>query len=141
MIEEEKSWALLEQSQKEVTHAPLALVLKRRREEKGMSLQATAAATRIPIRYLQHLEGGGAAHLLSDELYLVPFLRTYATFLDLDPSPVVVEFISDLHRQEAPEGRARKTPPPRSLFRPLVFLLILAGLGLLVSLWTSIQQG
>lgn len=133
MMEEEKSSDLREQPREEVGREPLALLLKRRREEKGMSLQAAAAATRVPIRYLQHLEGGGAPHLLSEELYLVPFLRTYATFLDLDPSSAVAEFLIALRQREG-ASLAQETPR-RSLFPRLVLLLILAGLGLLGFLW------
>src|SRR5262245_31805010 len=90
-MEEDKSSVLQEQS--EVSHEHISALLKRRREEKGLSLQQTEAATRIPVHYLQHLEGGGDPRLLADELYLVPFLRTYATFLDLDPAYAVAEFV------------------------------------------------
>ena len=138
MMEEEKSSDLREQPREEVGREPIALLLKRRREEKGLSLQATAAATRVPMRYLQHLEGGGAPHLLSDELYLVPFLRTYATFLDLDPSSAVAEFLIALRQREG-TSLAQETPR-RSLFLRLVLLLILAGLGLLGFLWIFGQQ-
>ncbi len=138
-MEEEMSSDPREQPREEVSREPLALVLKRRREEKGLSLQASAAATRVPLRYLQHLEGGIAPHLLSEELYLVPFLRTYAAFLDLNPSSAVAEFIVIVRRREMTGGAVeKKTPPPRRLLvGVLVVLLILVGLGLLAWFWTS----
>jgi len=139
-MEEDKSSDLQGHPREEVGHESLSHLLKRHREEKGMSLQATAAATHVPMHYLQHLEGGGDPHLLADELYLVPFLRTYATFLDLDPASAVAEFVIASHRGEVAAGMAQETPR-RSLFRRLVFFLIFTVLGLLGFLWLSAGQG
>ncbi len=141
-MEEEQLNDLQEQPPEEVGQEPISLLLKRRREAKGLSLQATAAATRVPLRYLRHIEGDGPPDLLSDELYLVPFLRTYATFLDLDPSSAVAEFVIAVRRRE----NAAPLPGPaprRALSRRLVLLLLLllAGVGLLVFFWISGQQG
>jgi cytoskeletal protein RodZ len=139
-MEEDKRSDLQEHAPEAVRHEHISTLLKRRREEKGLTLQETAAASHVPVYYLQHLEGGGNPHLLADELYLVPFLRTYATFLDLDPSYAVTKFIIASHRGEVAAGMAQDTPR-RPLFRRLVFLLVLAGLGVLaLLLWTSRQQ-
>jgi len=139
-MEEDKSSDLQEHSAGEIGHEHISILLKRRREEKGLTLQETAAATHVPVYYLQHLEGGGNPHLLADELYLIPFLRTYAIFLDLDPAYAVAEFVIASHRGEVAAGMAQETPR-RLLFRRLVFFLILAGLGLLGVLWLSGEQG
>ena len=139
-MEEDKSSDLQEYPLREVGHEHISTLLKRRREEKGLTLQETAAATHVPVYYLQHLEGGGNPHLLADELYLIPFLRTYAIFLDLDPAYAVAEFVIASHRGEVAAGMAQETPR-RLLFRRLVFFLILAGLGLLGVLWLSGEQG
>ena len=139
-MEEDKSGDLQGHPREKVGHEPISHLLKRRREEKGMSLQATAAATHVPMHYLQHLEGGGDPHLLADELYLIPFLRTYATFLDLDPAYAVAEFVIASHRGEIAAGMAQETPR-RPLFRRFVFFLIFAVLGLLGFLWLSAGQG
>jgi cytoskeletal protein RodZ len=138
-MEEDKGSDLQEHLRGEVGHEHISTLLKRRREEKGLSLQQTAAATHVPVYYLQHLEGGGNPQLLADELYLVPFLRTYATFLDLDPAYAVAEFVIASHQGEIAAGMAREAPR-RPLFRHLAFFLILIGLGLLVLLWLSGQQ-
>jgi cytoskeleton protein RodZ len=140
MMEEEQYNDLQEQPPEEVGQEPIALLLKRRREAKGLSLQATAAATRVPLRYLRHLEGDGPPDLLSDELYLVPFLRTYATFLDLDPSSAVAEFVIAVRRRESAPPLPGPVPR-RALWRRVVFLLLLTGVGLLVFFWISGQQG
>ena len=139
-MEEEKSSDLQTYSPGEVSHEHISTLLKRRREEKGLTLQETAVAAHVPVYYLQHLEGGGDPHLLADELYLVPFLRTYATFLDLDPSYAVAKFVIASHRGEVAAGMMQD-PPRRPLFRRLVLFLIFVGLGLLVLLWIFSQQG
>ena len=136
-MEEDKSSVLQEQS--EVGHEHISILLRRRREEKGLSLQETEAATRIPVHYLQHLEGGGDPRLLADELYLIPFLRTYAAFLDLDPAYAVVLFIAASHRGET--TWASQTPVRRSLFQRLLLLLLLVVFGVVVVLWFSRVRG
>jgi cytoskeletal protein RodZ len=140
MMEEEQHSDLQEQPPEEVGQEPISLLLKRRREAKGLSLQATTAATRVPLRYLRHLEGDGPPDLLSDELYLVPFLRTYATFLDLDSSSAVAEFVIAVRRRESAVGLVQEVPR-RALSRRFVFLLLLTSVGLLVFFWISGQQG
>lgn len=139
-MEENKSSDLPEHPPGEVGHEHISTLLKRRREEKGLSLQETGAATHIPVHYLQHLEGGGDPRLLADELYLVPFLRMYATFLDLDPAYAVAEFVIASHRGEVAAGMAQASSR-RSLFQRLVLLTALAILGFLVFLWLSGGQG
>ncbi len=139
-MEEEQHRDLREQPPEEVGQEPIPLLLKHRREAKGLSLQATAAATRVPLRYLRHLEGDGPPDILSDELYLVPFLRTYATFLDLDASSAVAEFVIAVRRRERAVGLVQEVPR-RALSRRFVFLLLLTGVGLLVFFWISGQQG
>jgi cytoskeletal protein RodZ len=137
-MEEDKSGVLQEQS--EVGHEHISTLLRRRREEKGLSLQETEAATRIPVHYLQHLEGGGDPRLLADELYLVPFLRTYASFLDLDPAYAVALFVAASQRSETTVGESQASVR-RSLFQRLLLLLFLAAFGVVVVLWLSSAHG
>jgi cytoskeletal protein RodZ len=111
-------------------------LLKRVREEKGLSVQEVETAIRIPKYYLQLLEGGGDTRLLADVLYLIPFLRSYSAFLGLDPASTVSRFIAAIHRNailDEPEQSA----PRRSLSRVVVVLLVLAGLALLSFLWVT----
>jgi len=136
-MEEDKSSVLPEQSK--VGHEHITTLLKRRREEKGLSLQQTEAATRIPVHYLRHLEGGGDPRLLADELYLVPFLRTYATFLDLDSAYAVSEFVIASHRGET--TGASQAPVRRSFFKRFLLFLVLVAFGVVVVLWLSSARG
>src|SRR5215510_5281755 len=71
----------------------VASILKRVREEKGLSLKEAEAGAHVPGHYLQILEGEGDQRLLADVLYLVPFLRTYSVFLGLDPAVTVAQFL------------------------------------------------
>ena len=84
----------------EVTIPEVSLRLQHSREAKGLSLREAEAATRIPVHYLQLLEGKGDARLLADVLYLVPFLRTYALFLGLDPAEMTAQFIQYVHAKD-----------------------------------------
>ena len=54
---------------------------------KRLTLKDVETATRIPPVYLRVLEGGEG--LMSDQVYLMPFLRTYANFLGMDTNAVV----------------------------------------------------
>ena len=72
----------------------IATALKQAREHQGTSLQDISQAVNVPVRYLQALEGEGDRRLLADTMYLIPFLRTYATYLGFDPNGAVRQFIS-----------------------------------------------
>ncbi len=61
--------------------------LQNAREERELSLEQVAEATRIPINYLEALESGSFDVFTSD-LHARGFLRNYASFLDLDPDEI-----------------------------------------------------
>jgi cytoskeleton protein RodZ len=77
----------------------LASLLRQTRENKRLTLKDVETATRIPAVYLRVLEGGEG--LMSDQVYLMPFLRTYAKFLGMDIDAVVTQFISELQRTDS----------------------------------------
>jgi len=115
-------------------------LLRRAREEKGLSFKEAEERTHVPVYYLQLLEGEGDPRLLAEVLYLIPFLRTYATFLGLDPAITVAQFIRAMQKGETPVA-----PPPaksRQLFsRTVVVLLIVVALAALSLWWLTSQQG
>lgn len=82
----------------------LAALLRQTRENKRLTLKDVETATRIPTVYLRVLEGGDG--LMSDQVYLMPFLRTYAKFLEMDTNAVVTQFVSELQR-----GNSRPAAP------------------------------
>jgi cytoskeletal protein RodZ len=78
-------------------------VLRQQRESRSMSLEDVRSALGIPLHYLQAMEGGKSG-LVADEFYLIPFLRRYAEFLDLDPASTVAQFLGDAAREESRGG-------------------------------------
>ncbi|MCS6927751.1 MAG: helix-turn-helix domain-containing protein [Candidatus Binatia bacterium] len=111
----------------------VAALLKRARQEKGLSVKEVEEKTHIPLYYLQILEGEGDPRLLADMLYLVPFLRTYSAFLGLDPATTVAHFIGAVQKGDA----AAAVPPIayRGLLpRVLTVLVLLAG-AVALSVW------
>ncbi len=82
-------------------------VLREQRESRSMSLEDVRSALGIPLHYLQAMESGKSG-LVADEFYLIPFLRRYAEFLDLDPASTVAQFLADAAREEGRRGGAIK---------------------------------
>lgn len=80
--------------------------LRQAREARSLSLEDVRGALGIPLHYLQAMENG-SSRLVADEFYLIPFLRRYAEFLDLDPATTVAQFLSDAAREEARAGTPR----------------------------------
>jgi cytoskeletal protein RodZ len=82
------------------------------REGRGLSAEDVVRETRLPHHYLRMMETNDYSEI-SDQLYLVPFLRRYATFLELDQEDVAMRFIREVQRSDA-------SPPPARLDQPLV---------------------
>jgi len=81
--------------------------LTRVRESRGASRDDVARNTRIPEHYLRMMENNDYS-MISDQLYMLPFLRRYATFLELDPEEIAMRFVREVQR-------ADNTPSPRTL--------------------------
>lgn len=75
------------------------------RERRGLTREAAAKESHIPNHYLRMLESNDYS-MISDQLYVLPFLRRYATFLALDPEEIAVRFVREVQR-------ADNTPPTR----------------------------
>lgn len=69
------------------------------RELRGLSREAVARETRIPAHYLQMLEDDDY-RLISDRLYLMPFLRKYATFLEIDQDETAMRLVHEVLRAD-----------------------------------------
>ena len=74
--------------------------IREAREQKGLTLQQVEEATRIPAYYLEILEGGGDDRLVSDRLYMVHFLRSYAAFLEVEEETLAAQFVRENRRPE-----------------------------------------
>ncbi len=82
------------------------------REARGLDRAQAAAGAGISLRYLTMLEEGEYP-LVSDPAYLSPFIRRYATFLDLPAEDTVVAFLSET--EVAERVAAASVPLPRAL--------------------------
>jgi cytoskeletal protein RodZ len=78
-------------------------VLSAARERRGVSREQAASQTGIPKRYLQMMENNDYS-LASDQLYVLPFMRRYATFLALDPEETAMRFVREVQHAENNPG-------------------------------------
>jgi len=77
----------------------LGKTLAAARERRGVSRADVVAETRIPAHYIEMIESSDYG-LISDQLYLMPFLRRYAAFLNLDGEEVAMRFVREVQRAE-----------------------------------------
>ena len=77
----------------------LGKTLAAARERRGLSRADVVADTRIPAHYIEMIESSDYG-LISDQLYLMPFLRRYAAFLNLDGEEVAMRFVREVQRAE-----------------------------------------
>jgi len=82
------------------------------REGRGLTADDVVRESRLPLHYLRMMETNDYSEI-SDQLYLVPFLRRYAGFLELDQEDVAMRFVREVQRADGNPG------PPR-LDQPLV---------------------
>ena len=71
--------------------------IRSRRQDRGQSIEEASSATNIDGHYLRALEAGNIA--LLPEPYMRAFLKTYSTWLGLDPSEVLIRFEAFLHEE------------------------------------------
>lgn len=78
----------------------LGKLITEARERKGMTRDQVIGEAHLPAHYVKMIETDNY-DLISDRLYLVPFLRRYATFLGLDAEEVASRFVSNVQHAEA----------------------------------------
>ena len=80
------------------------------REGRGLTTDDVVRETRLPQHYLRMMETNDYSEI-SDQLYLVPFLRRYASFLELDQEDVAMRFVREVQRADGNPGPARLDQP------------------------------
>ncbi|MDE0035336.1 MAG: DUF4115 domain-containing protein [Deltaproteobacteria bacterium] len=100
--------------------------IREAREQKGLTLTQVEEATRIPRYYLEILEGGGDGRLVSDRLYMVHFLRTYASFLEVEVETLAAQFVRE-NRQPEPAAVIPVRQPRSWKATAMVTLALLLG--------------
>ena len=111
----------------------IAETLRTTRARLELSIERAAADAGVPLRYARLLEGetpsGGG---VSDELYLIPFFRRYATALGLSAEDLLPDFLGQVQELPSPRRlplhlRPRARPRLTALWRPLAVLAAIAG--------------
>ncbi|HEY6420203.1 MAG TPA: helix-turn-helix domain-containing protein [Candidatus Binataceae bacterium] len=92
---------------REPAEKTLGQVLADTRMNKGFSPEEVVTQTRIPPHYVKMLESNSYS-MISDQLYLLPFLRRYAAFLELDPEEIASRFVHDVQRSESSATRMQE---------------------------------
>ncbi|MDA8235364.1 MAG: helix-turn-helix domain-containing protein [Clostridia bacterium] len=69
----------------------IGIKLKNERENKGLSLQEAAIATKIRLKYLEAIENG-SFEIIPAEVYLKGFLKIYGDYLGLKGQTLVNEY-------------------------------------------------
>ncbi len=131
-VAEEKTDNPLRESEKS-----LGQLIGEARKRRGLSPEEVVRETRIPAHYVKMIESDTAA-LISDQLYLLPFLRRYAAFLGLDAEEIASRFVHDVQRAET--NVTRMSEPIRMVEKKagsrwvrVFFIVILAASALLAA--------
>jgi len=89
---------------------PIGERLRVAREAKGISLDEVASQTRIPVRHLQHIEGGDW-EALPASTYSIGFVRAYGNAVGLDGAALGAELRQQL-------GGVRRQGPMPEYYEP-----------------------
>ena len=80
------------------------------RKQRGFSSDDVVRETRLPAHYVRMIENDDYA-LIADQLYLLPFLRRYASFVGLDSEEVATRFIREVQRADGNASRMSEPIP------------------------------
>ena len=72
----------------------------RRCDDVVVEMEQVVAEAHLPAHYIKMIETDNYG-MIADQLYLVPFLRRYATFLGLDAEDVASRFVSQVQHTES----------------------------------------
>lgn len=107
-------------------------ILKSYREQKRISLQSVHQTTKISLSYLQALESG-QWDLFPAEIYLLGFMRKYASCLGLDPEEIVTLYKKEVDpiktEQENLKNDSAKKSDSHLFFNGILLFFIFALLG------------
>jgi transcriptional regulator with XRE-family HTH domain len=74
----------------------MSRLLRQERERRNLSLREVEQRTRIPLSYLQLLEGTGNERVVPDPMYLIAPLQGYAAFLQVNLGSALTDFIAEV---------------------------------------------
>src|ERR1051325_247917 len=107
--------------------------LRRERTRRRITLSQAVEDTKILRRYLEALESNHDASAYPAPVYARAFLREYASYLDLDPAPLLAVFHAG---DDGPEDLEALRPPapPRRIVVPAWGVLVAALVVLVAGL-------
>lgn len=111
----------------------LGSLLRAARNKAGLSVEQVQEQTKICIKYIVALEDGSYASLPA-EAYNIGFVRSYASFLKLNPDKIVNMYREErsAHRMNAPENTVLMRPRRLGEWKFLITPKLLAVIGTLV---------
>jgi cytoskeletal protein RodZ len=117
-------------------------ILQEARTAKGLTIEAAAAASKVPLSYARLMEQE-QFHLVPDPLYLIRFLTEYATFLGLNPKQVEAQLKEQVNsaRVSEPSHPVSSTGSQIDLRRLLIYLLPAAAVIPLIFIGLSLFSG
>ena len=83
--------------------------LRKAREAKGLTTSQIAAKTRMLVQIVEEMENEDF-HRIAAPIYGRGFVRLYAECVDLDPLPLVKEFMDIYEGRRAPIVRTKEVP-------------------------------
>ncbi|MBI5634029.1 MAG: helix-turn-helix domain-containing protein [Nitrospirae bacterium] len=110
-------------------------LLKKRREELGLDLKQTADLLKIKEDYLASIEGD-CFDKLPVAVYTIGYIRCYATYLHIDPEPIIDYYTGHLTQPKPSTifpiaSSKKKTPFYYYVIPILVFILLILGVVIL----------
>jgi cytoskeletal protein RodZ len=84
------------------------------RKRRGLSADDVAREAHVPAHYMRMIENDDYG-LISDQLYVLPFLRRYAAFVGLDPEEVATRFVREVQRADT---NAARMAEPIAVMKP-----------------------
>ena len=112
------------------------------REARGFSREQAASASNIPGYYLTMIETDDYS-AIADQLYLLPFLRRYATFVGLEPEEVASRFIREVQRADMNPGRPAESIPmlaERKTFSWRIVAMTAGAIVIIAAVWFGYRQ-
>jgi transcriptional regulator with XRE-family HTH domain len=86
---------------------------KKRREEMGKTVEDVSSEIRISKKYLRGIEEGNFSRFPA-KVFSIGFIRAYATFLSVDPEPLLSEYLGLFERSSKEEPPAYSVPGMRN---------------------------
>jgi cytoskeletal protein RodZ len=107
------------------------------REQRGISTADAAKQSPIPDYYLRMIEKNDYS-MISDPLYLLPFVRRYAKFLALDSEEIATRFVSEaelVHKGLLASGAAKS--PHLSVRKTRWWLRVILALAMIALIFLA----